>query len=212
MTILNDKSFAYLAENQSRLADEMAFCRWLNYSLIEGVSPESATSLLQRFTDLSQINVYHRIPDVQRFLDTLAKTKSIVELEFSCNQHQNLFERLPDHCAVQRLFIRRPFAEVSDLNFLFKLKNLVNLEIDASVDAEFLRKVFKELKSLLRFTFNHLNKQVVIEADNTKQFKVSIGMLEAVEQFADLDAANQFITENTCTARKQTADFINMFY
>lgn len=165
---------------------------------------------------MNQINVYHRIADVQRFLDVLKNFSSIVELEFSCDQEQDLFERLPQHCAVQRLFIRRPFSAISDLDFLFKLSSLVNLEIDASIDAEFMRKVFNELKSVQRFTFKHRNKQVIIELDHhSKQFKVSIGMPGVIEQFADLDATIeriQFITENKPNFRKQTADFIKLLY
>ena len=146
-----------LAKNPSRLADERPLCHTLYYTAIERVAPELQASLMKRFTDLEEIIVDEPVQDVQRFLDILKNLDSIVRLHFQCDQPQDLFDRLPEHCAVQDLKI---FGNKHlDVRFLFRLNHLILLYVDCWIDAGSIRKVHEENKFLLSFGFNkYINK------------------------------------------------------
>ena len=102
-THLNNETFAYLAENPSRLADEIPFYRTLHYTVIERVAPGSEFNVLSRLTHLHLVLVLNPVQNVQRFLDMLKNLENVIDLCFACNQPQELFDRLPEHCAVFRL-------------------------------------------------------------------------------------------------------------
>ena len=102
--ILRDETFAFLAKNPSRSADEILLVEYLQYESIESVSPGSEFNVLKRLTDLDQISVFHPVQDIQRFLSILKNLDSIVCLYFHCDQPE-LFDRLPEHCAVQSLHL-----------------------------------------------------------------------------------------------------------
>ena len=61
----------HLAENRSRLADEIQFFYSLDYSAIERVAPEAAINDLSRFTDLNSIYLDESVQDIECFLDML---------------------------------------------------------------------------------------------------------------------------------------------
>ena len=102
------------------------FCGYLRYDLIERVAPESQLDILNRFVDLKLFIVSEPVQDIDRFLDLLGKFRHIAELQFCCAQPQELFDRLPEYCAVQRLSLSR---ELPDVRFLFKLKHLIRLDL-----------------------------------------------------------------------------------
>ena len=186
---LNTESFVCLAENPSRWADEIPFDSYLHYSAVEAVAPGLEVDLLKRFTDLDHIDVRRPVRDIQRFLDLLMNLQHISTLIFRCDQQQDLFDRLPEHCAVQSLFInRRP----SDLAFLFRLKHLIYLDINWSIDSETVRRAFEELPFFSSLRFYCPGRDcVTIVSIHPKQFHVSIGKEKKI--FSDLNAAIKFI-------------------
>ena len=181
-----------LAENPSRLADEIPFWHELDYSTIESVAPGSEINVLKRFTDLNAIDVNAPVRDVQRFLDLLKNFNNVVYLDFSCDQPQDLFYRLPEHSAVQVLYIS---SAVTDFQFLFRLKHLIRLYLCCSIDAESVRKILEELQFLSRFEFQCNNKGFTIVIGHSKEFEITfIGKRTNVP---DLNSAIQVIIDNT---------------
>ena len=175
---LGREAFVCLAENASRLADEIPLCRSLYYSTIARVAPgleASRDDVLKRCTQLYNIIVEFPVQSVQNFLDFLKNYKNVVELTFERDQPQDLFDRLPEHSDVQSLiFYRAP----SDLAFLFRLKHLIHLDLYWTIDSETVRRAFEELPVLSSFRFSRTPdfwfRQVVkIEIDCAKQFIVS---------------------------------------
>ena len=188
---LSGKWLVCLAENPSRLADEIPFHRGLEYSAIEDVAPGLEVDLLKRCTDLNQIKV-NRVRKVQRFLDFLKNHENISDLWFSDYQ-QDLFDRLPEHCAFQRLKIDH---QPSDLAFLFRLKHLIDLRVSWAISGRFVRKAFKELPVLSSFTFLTYSTlfHVTIRTGNRKRFSVSgVSGVGKTKTFSELNVAIKFI-------------------
>ena len=154
----NNELLRCLAENSSRLADEIPLHSSIDYAAIEtleSVTPESAiNNILKRFTDLSKITVSSPVEDVERFLNFLKNLENITTLNFECAQPQELWDRLPEHSAVQKLTIPGP---VSDLKFLFRLKHLIRLNLGIKTGhKEFIVKILKELKFLSKLKLGEL--------------------------------------------------------
>ena len=155
------ENVGHLAEHSaSRLADEMPLYYTLDYTEIERVAPELAMNILTRYTDLNEVIVGSgRIQDTQRFLDFLKQFGNIVCLWFSGDEPQGLFDRLPEHCAVQSLTIGKKPA---DLNFLLRLKHLIRLNLfRVKLRIEFIRKVLEEFEFLSEFNFYYNNKELL---------------------------------------------------
>ena len=194
-----EENFHRLEESPSRLAHVISFWRSLHYSAIKSLAPGS--NVLNRFADLNTILVNDPVEDIERFLDLLKNFDNIVKLEFWDDQPQDLFDRLPEYCAVQGLYIGR---EISDVQFLFQLKNLVHLDLPGcQFDAESIRKAFNELQFLSQFRFKYLNKLVTIELvrikiAHPKQFRVSIDKNH--KTVSNLNSAIQFITKRLKTS------------
>ena len=188
---LSGESIVFLSENRSRLADEIPFDSFLRYSAIEGVPLGLDVDLLKRFTDLNEVRVDCPVEDIERFLDLLKNCKNIVELLFECDQLQDLFDRLPEHSAVQWLII---YNEPSDLDFLFRLKYLIHLNVHWTIDTETIRRAFEKLPLLSWLRFKYDQKRVSIEVDQRKQFQVSVDGLK--KTVSDLNAAIEFIFGN----------------
>ena len=179
--------FRCLAENPSRLADQIPLWYHLDYSAIERVAPKIEMTSLKRFTDLTEIFVSEPVEDTERFLNLLKNLDDIENLEFESDQPQDLFDRLPEHCAVQSLTISRA---PSDYRFLFRLQHLKQLSVDFSMDAEAIRKVIEVNEFLSYFYFQYLGKRFRIRIEYPKQFMVSVN---AWREVPDLDAAIEFI-------------------
>ena len=188
---LTRESFVCLAENPSRLADQIPFYRSFDYSDIEGVAPGLEVDLLKRFTDLNEVEVQSRVQDIEGFLNLLKNCEKIVEFEF-CDedQRQDLFDRLPEHSAVQWLEIE---ISISDLDFLFRLKHLIHLDLYWSIDKQTVRRAFEELPALSSFWFQYAEQRTSIKIGHSKQVHVSVG--EEKKTFNDLNAAIEFIVE-----------------
>ena len=181
-----------LAENPSRLADQIPFSKWLDYPEIEPVAAKTEMSLLKRFTNLNRIEIRAPVENAERFLNLLKNLDGIEQLDFECDQPQDLFDRLPEHCDVQNLFI---FSASSDIRFLFRLKHLMHLNLDFSIDAGAIRKIIEKNEFLSCFYFNYLNKQVGIEVDHPKRFSVWFDFHWI--EVPNLDAAIQLIATGT---------------
>ena len=192
LSYLNRESLVCLAENPSRLADEIPFYRELNYSEIEGVAPGLEVDLLKRFTHLNEVIVDRIVRDIPRFLDLLKNFENIVVFEFDGVQPQELFDQLPEHCTVQKLSIVRAHI---DLALLFPLKHLIHLDINWQIGSETVRRAFEELPLLSSFEFVYDHKMIRIKTDHPKQFQVSIeGQNNARTTVSDLNAVIEFIT------------------
>ena len=188
---LSREWLACFSGNQSRLADRILFYYYLIYSSIEKHVPLGLeVDLLKRCPDLNKVQVYSRVQDIERFLNLLKNFKNIDSLTFYCTQSQDLFDRLPEHSAVQWLTITRP---LSDLAFLFRLKHLIHLQVHDPIDSETVRRAFEELPSLSSFRFSYERKSVSIEICQSKQFTVWVD--SSKKTVSDLNAAIEFITE-----------------
>ena len=182
--------FIYLAENPSRLADEIPFCRTLDYSTSERVAPEVAINVVKRCTDLNEILVDKPVRDTERFLDFLKTFDKITKLDFNCDQPWNLFDRLPEHYVVQNLTIGLP----SNHQFLFRFRHLVHLRVLSTVDAELIRTIFERLKFLSSFEFPWKIGNVQIEVDKIK--------VHLLKPFSVLFECNQYVFSNLNAAIK----------
>ena len=196
---LSKEWFVCLAENQFRFADVIPFYRYLSYSYIEGVAPGLEVNLLKRFIHLNFVEIYLPVQDIELFLHLLKNC--IVELKFECDQPQDLFDRLPEYCAVQKLTIN---SVPSDLDFLFRLKHLIHLHLGWSIDSETVRRAFQELPVLSSFWFQYGQKRVSIETNHPKQFSIWVG--DGYKAVTDLNAVIEFIVETEQTEEAQGED------
>ena len=200
---LSGRSFVCLAENRSRLADEIPFFSSLHYSKIEElVAPDLEVDFLKRFTDLNEIVVLNPVQDIQRFLDLLKNCQSIFKLVFFSDQPQDLFNRLSEHCAVQYLHINlRP----SDLDFLFRLKHLIHLHVHDPIGSETVRRALEELPALSSFHFRNFE-MISIKIGQSRQFEVKVG--DKKKTVSDLNAVIEFIfgKEKPSRPEKRKAD------
>ena len=186
-------TFVQLAENPSRLADEIPFLFCLKYSEIKRADPEVEIDFVSRFTNFSHL-IVEPVEDIERFLGLLNKFPNIVNLTFRGAQPRDLFDRLPEHSAVQTLTI--PESALSGLEFLRRLEHLHHLHVGGSLDAEQIRNFF-ELPFLLLFSFGYNNELARIEVIRDsgctypRGYEVSWGSKRA--EVPDLEAAIQFI-------------------
>ena len=185
---LSRQAFGFLAEHPWCLADEIPFYRDLHYSAISRVAPGLEVDVMRRFTELCEIKVTWlgiQGRNIQRFLDLLKNFENIVQLYFEGGQPQDLFNRLPEHCAVQNLFISR---KPSDLRFLLRMKHLIHLVLCFRIGHEFVRKAFQKLHFLSSIKFKGpATNWVTIEIVSSRQFRVSAKNEKTT--FSNLNAA-----------------------
>ena len=183
-----------LTENPSRLIAWIPFCKHLNYSAIERFHPDVANSIVGSCTNLYRCTIDEPVQDIERFLALLNKFPNIDTLEFWGDHPQDLFDRLPEHSAIQSLTIARP---PSGLDFLCKLKDLIYLDVNCSMGPELIRKLFKELPTLSYFEFVYNNRRATINVardsrwTHPEQYWVCCDFNSAKVQ--DLEAVIQFI-------------------
>lgn len=198
---LNESTFVHFVENSSRLADEIPFYRELNYSVIELVAPGLEVDVLRRLPELTLLRVDSPVRNVQRFLELLKNCcVNIVELLFEGDQSQpqELFDQLPEHCAIQYLAIHKALAP-SDLAFLYRLKHLIRLEVRWQIPVKIIRRAFEELpflssfRSRERLSTGDYREHFTVEIDGSKQFRVSVDKKEMI--VSDLNAAIEFIAD-----------------
>ena len=152
-------NFVHLTtENLSRLADEIRLSYTLLYETIEQVGP--AINLVKRCTFLQRLIVNEPVQDIKRFLNILKNHANIEALVFRSAQPQDLLDQLPEHSAIQCLEIRYAPA---DFRFLLRLKYLIILYLDFSIDTELIQKLLEELEFLIRFKFKFVDKAFKIE-------------------------------------------------
>ena len=210
----NTKIFNILAMNDLRLADEIPVFKWIRYSAYSRVAPGLEMSVLNRFVNLCKIKVDRHVRDVDRFLNILNDLGQITNLHFTCGQPQDLYDRLPQHCAVQQLTIQHPVRlRKPNLGFLFRLEHLIRLEINCPMGTDLIRRALLELEFLSYFNFlfgsstnNWRNLNVAIRIDptnKTREFDVLINKVQKTHS-SDLDAVLQFVVEED---RKQRLKF-----
>ena len=193
---LDPNSFRFLANHPSGLADEIPFYRSLPYTVYNPPFSGFEIEFMKRFTYLNKLKINAPVRDargISCFLGFLKSLEHISELWFEDVQPQAMFNRLPEHCAVQRLTI---VNAPSDLGFISRLSHLTHLELHSSTDAEIARKVFEELPLLFFFAFRKANRlvyyenEIKIEIDRSKRFMVSDFWRTNI--FSDLDNAIQY--------------------
>ena len=177
-----------------RLADEIPFYRVLCYPVNVPVAPEHEIAILKKYTTLDRIIVDLPLQDVQRFLDLLKNLDDVVNLVFNCAQPQNLFDGLPEYSLLQSLVIKRPPQDFQ-FQFLFRMKQLTCVTVHCNIDDDLVRKLFRELRFLLSFTFSRAHKIISIESiDRPRSFKVSISALQERME-PSLDGVLQYIAD-----------------
>ena len=77
------------------------------------------------------------------------------------------------------------------LEFLFKLKNMINLKMDCSTNAETVQRVLEELLVLSEFSFKHVKNSVDIEIDHQKRFQISVDFRK--NTVSDVNSVFRFI-------------------
>ena len=146
---LSTESFVYLTENPSKLAERIPFYELVYYDSIESVAPESAFSVLNRFVDLKEIVINIEIPNTQRFLNVLKNFDRIVKLHFQTETPQEVYDRLPEHWAGQKLII---WEKPADFGFLFRLSHLLELILHCEIDAGLSQEIVEELEFLVKIS------------------------------------------------------------
>lgn len=186
------KKIITLAKNRSRLANEIPFKHLLNYSEIEHIAPEVEINVLSRFTDFDRIQVDKQVKDIERFLDFLKNFSNIVDLHFSCALPHDLFDRMPDYCAVQKLnFV---YCLPPDFGFLSRLPKLIHLALSSCpIDPESVRKCLEAPNFLAMLLFKTTNRNVKIQIGYPKCFKLTFGTQMMVA--SHVDAVYQFIDD-----------------
>ena len=177
------------AEYPSKLVDEIPFYRYLHYTDIEYMEPETQAIILSRLTDLSSVYVYNLDEDFQQLLDLLKRFENIVELDVDGVQ-QELFDRLPEHSAVQKLTIH---STPSDFEFLLRLKDLTYLNLYCSLDVDTVRNVLEELAYLKQFDFKSSGKRLCVSINPPNRYWVYVDGART-GYFCDLDDVIQFLS------------------
>ena len=78
------------------------------------------------------------------------------------------------------------------------MKNLIQLNLDYSIDAELIRKIFEKLKFFSRFEFKHNDRTVKIRMDFHKNLSVLLDFYKSNwKSVPDLNAAIKFVIEST---------------
>ena len=165
------RNFLHLAENASRLADKIPFYVALDYATVQRVAPSQRPNVLSRLTDCHALLVKMPVQNVQDFLDFLDSFDQIVDLKFLCDQPQDLFDQLPEHCDLESLRIR---TKPADLRFLSRLQGLTYLRADFPVDVSLIQKLLEELQFLALFEFSFMDHLAEIRECPTA-FEVRVG-------------------------------------
>lgn len=185
-------------QNYQRLADEVLFYMWFDYTPIERVVPTVQVNIWNRFVKMNDIRVDQPVRDTGDFLNFLKNFDNLETLSFSCKQPQRLFDQLPNYCSVQTLTIG---SSVKDLEFLFKLSHLVDLSMHSIVDTEFIRRIFGQLKFLLRFSFLFQQSyDCEIQIVHPKLFQVKFRQYTA-RNFESLNEVISFLTDRSIQER-----------
>ena len=188
--------FDFLAQNHSKLATEIPFHNYLLYKDIERVPAELSIDVLKRFTGLNEIRISRTIQDIVRFFEFLKHLDTFAELEFWCDQPQELFDQLPEHCAARRMTID---SALTDFSFLFRLKKLVSLWV-RSIDLETASRILRELDLLAQFKFTYIS-EIEIRIDQPN--KLQVLMCGRREVFSDLDSVIEFLEKQLRFIRKK---------
>ena len=214
--------YRHLIQSPSRIAPEMPLCRCVRYWPVECLTLGSEVGVLKKFIDLIEIHVdkpikqiqeiptgeneeTSEIDGIQRFLNILRDFPNIVFLNFSSEQPQGLFDRLSEHCAVQKLVIA---SAPPDLEFLFKLQQLIHLELLWPVDAKFIRRALRELPFLCQFNFKCNNRTGIrIWIANSNALLIDFERFPTWT-FFDLNSAILFLADHNVLQKKRKAEQI----
>ena len=197
------ETLVQLTEKPFKLADEIPNRRGVNFAAIERVAVGLENQFMARLTDLSELCTYGPVQDVERLLDFLKFFSQIVDLTFVHHELPDVFERLPEHCAVQRLIMLN--CKLPDFQFLFRLQNLIYLYLDRfdSNDVEFIPNLFEKLQFFSTFVFRppwpNDTRIEIKKVHHRKHFEVSVGELgnRSITIVPDLNVAIQLAIENT---------------
>ena len=114
-------------------------------------------------------------------------------LRFLCDQSQELYDRLPEHSAIQSLDIS---GTLQDYSFLLRLKHLVHLELRGLLTTVWIRKLFQELEFLLTLKTGSIRVSVTICNLQINLAAKSLSKFDGAETgFPGLNTAVQFIAQ-----------------
>lgn len=196
LLLFSDKTLRCLAKNASRMADEIPLQSYLLYRDIEQAALGAEINILNGLTDLKAINLNRPVQDVQLFLVFLKTFENIVELNFSCDQPQDLFDRLPEHSAIQKLTINGQTSDL-DFRFLLRLNSLLYLGLFCSIDRETIRNVLEELHFLSNVLFHYKKKAITVSSvANKRPRRFSVWINQKIVYADDVDAVMQLLLED----------------
>ena len=188
-----EANFRYLGAYPSKMADKIPFCFDICYTHIEHLARQLQITIFSRLTDLAWLSLDRPVQDIDRFLDFLNTFNYMANLVVQSDQPQALLDRLPEYSGLQKLQLMRT---PSDFEFLFRLKNLVDLCLTTGcrVDTKTIRSALEELEFLEVFYFEYPNAmfKIQISIKTPKRFEISVGKKRMLIT-CDLNVVIQFI-------------------
>ena len=179
---LNEEIINFMLAKRSRLADEILF-----YESFEYPKSQQWTEKVQvdhqfwhRFTKMNRLEVSLPIQNTECCLDFLKNFHMVVfNLSPTIEPDEYLFNRLSDYSpSIQYLTINgcsphsRDFN--LDLSFLFKLKNLIELDLrKISIETIFVKKIFEKLEFLKKISFS-LRVEFVVNRRHSTMLKTGL--------------------------------------
>ena len=176
-----------MAKNTFRLAEQLPLYDSLVYGAIERIQPKLQANFWRRFTNLRSISVTSQIKDHQQFLGFLAKFDNVVALEFYFQpQSADLFDQLSEYCgSVQHL---RVIVRDLNLDFVFKLRNLVRFVCLNVDEPSFVRRMFAgELEFVRYFAFEFRGTDFIVKRKPTNHFTLNVDFQDEDRHFGSLD-------------------------
>ena len=188
-------TICYLAKNTLRLASEIAFSESFAWAVAGDIPPGYDVNVFKRFikSDSLIVNGLVRLERIDRFLH-LVNSLNIASLAFDNYQEPDLFDQFTENCTIQKLFL---YQTVYGLEFLPRLKHLICLQINFSIEYELVEQILKNLEFLLQFEFNREFVGIYIKVKHPfKRFDIRLTNGNSWIAF-DVDDAVRFVVDAT---------------
>lgn len=161
------KKTRILIENLS-LIKERNYCKFeIDYNQLEKLKSEEMEEFKRKVGSLKTISLNSGVVDQEGLLNFL-KSKTPFRLKIRVSKfNESFFARLPESCQLVREihFHAKESANLSRLDFVFKLKNLVRIDITNAFSMSFAIKLIESHESL-EYLYLWLNSFRVVIASN----------------------------------------------
>lgn len=138
--------------------DQLPLVQSLDYNYLEDNSIKIHKSILDKFVNLECIYTNQKVKDVNKLEQLIRDCKNSLDLTFEDSLlSQAFYDRLPDnHKYIVLLRLSHNFADTDlNLDFIFKLNNLLCFIIDKELSLEFIELIFDRLVKLSTLKFNY---------------------------------------------------------